>query len=198
MSLKRSGLDRSYLRESSLVAFLARVFGPDVRADHVFGQSLAHDAASEHEHVHRIVLDALVGRVVVLAVGGTDSRDLVRRDARPHPGTTKHDSAVDFSADHRQRDLLGVIGIVDTLGRIGSDIDHFMTQGLHESSEVFLEIEACMIRAEDDLQASPPDRTLFSERFAAATTSEGSKPNSFCNSAIGALAPNRVMPMISP
>ena len=69
-------------------AALERRLGPD-------------DPGAERQDVHVVVLDALVGRVGVVADGGADAADLVRRDARADAGAADEDAALGLAVADR-------------------------------------------------------------------------------------------------
>src|SRR5690242_21438902 len=55
------------------------------RTDELRGKFRAHHLGAEAEHVHVVVLDALVGRVGVVADGCADPSDLARRHGGADP-----------------------------------------------------------------------------------------------------------------
>ena len=64
------------------------------RDDALAGRLRADHPRAERQDVHVVVLDALVGRVRVVADGRPDAADLVRGDARPDAGAADQDAAV--------------------------------------------------------------------------------------------------------
>src|SRR5262249_243476 len=94
----------------------------------------------------------------------------------------------------RDPHLLGEVGIVHRRGRVGPDIQDVVAVLPQHRGDVLLQIEAGVIRSDDDLHTVTPVMT----DFAAATTASAPKPNFFCSSLSGADAPNVAMPMILP
>src|SRR5919204_4733883 len=83
-----------------------------------------HDLGAEAEHVHVIVLDALVCRVVVVADRGTDAWDLARRDRRADPGAADEHGAFRLTAANCLADLARLVRVVDARRRlVGAKID---------------------------------------------------------------------------
>ena len=153
------------------------VYDAEIAADHVLREGGTDDPTAEHEHVHVVMLDSLMRRVEVLAIRGSYSRHLVRRDARTDARTAEHDAAINPTGDDLDRHLLGEIGIVDALGRMRPDVDDLMAKRFDEGSEMLLQIEARMVGSNGDLHdVAPVMRSMV--RRAAATMFSGSNPNS--------------------
>src|SRR5437763_11572013 len=78
--IRESSLHSCDLLQSSYVPLAAVEPGQEERADEVGGELRAHDVGAEAEHVHVVVLDALVRGVDVVADGGADPRHLAGGD----------------------------------------------------------------------------------------------------------------------
>ena len=183
------------------MARLARVFGGEERAHHLGRDRWADRAAAEDEHIHRIVLDSLVRRVGVAAVARAHARDLVRGDARADSRAAEQDAAVDLAAHDREAELLGVVRVVDRLGRVCAEVEHAVTERLDLLLHRFLERETRVVAGDGDLHRAPPacvPRTRASDARAASATRSGIKPKCFATSFAGALAPKLVMPTHPP
>src|ERR1043165_9161145 len=73
---------------------------------------------AEAHDVDVVVLDALVGRVDVVAERGPDAGDLVGRDAGSDAGPADHDRPLGLAAPDRVADQPGQVREVDRLGRV--------------------------------------------------------------------------------
>ena len=91
-------LDREDLVQAATVARLAAERRGEERQRALEGGLGADDPRAEGQHVHVVVLDALVRRVRVVAHGGAHAADLVRGDARADAGAADEDPAI-----HRRR-----------------------------------------------------------------------------------------------
>ena len=111
----------------------------------------ADDLGAEAHHVHVVVLDALVGRVDVVAERGPDARDLVGRDAGPDPGPADHDRPLGLAAADRVADPLGQVGEVDRLGRVGAEVGHLVAPGPQLLDDRPLEREPGVVASNRDL-----------------------------------------------
>src|SRR6266540_722416 len=81
-------LERADLREATRVPLLAVEPSGEERLRELQREGLGDDERPEREHVHVVVLDPLVRRVVVVADARADAGDLVRGDRarHAHPG----------------------------------------------------------------------------------------------------------------
>src|SRR6266568_4773443 len=70
-------LERAYLRDAARVPFLAVEARRQERIGDLQRERVPHDPRTEREDVHRVVLDALVRGVMVVAQPGEDAGDLV-------------------------------------------------------------------------------------------------------------------------
>ena len=84
-SVSRPGLDREDLVEAAPVARLAGERRAEERDGALVGRLRPDDPGAQGQHVHVVVLDALVGGVRVVADRGADAADLVGRHAAPTP-----------------------------------------------------------------------------------------------------------------
>ena len=75
----------------------------DERVDQLLCQRRSDHAAAETQHVHIIMLDALVRGVGIVAQGGVNARDFVGGNAGSHTAATYDDAAFDGTVE----DLLG-------------------------------------------------------------------------------------------
>ena len=112
-----AGLDGEDLVEPALVARLAaerRRRGRRPRTRRPARTPMTR--APEGQHVHVVVLDALVRGVRVVADGRADAADLVGGDARADARAADEDAAVRLAAGDRQPEPLGEVRVV--VGRV--------------------------------------------------------------------------------
>ena len=90
----------------------------------------ADDPRPEGEHVHVVVLDALVRRIGVVTDGGADAADLVGRHGRTDPGSTDEDPAIDLAVPDRVPEPRGEVGVVVLgIGSVATEVDQLMSPG---------------------------------------------------------------------
>ena len=101
--------------------------GRQERLDQLPSQHFPHNAASEANHVHVVVLDALVGRVGVADQGRTDAVYLVRGHTGPHAAPADRNAAIYLAARNGLGQGDHEIGII-VIGRqaVGAEIDHLV------------------------------------------------------------------------
>src|SRR5262245_14192408 len=121
------------------------------RAHELAGQLRADHLGAEAEHVHVVVLDALVGRVRVVADRGANAVDLARGDRCSDARPADEDSAVRVAASDRLADLAGLVRIVDSrLWLIGPEVDR-LVPGAHDLLEHALpQLHAAMVEGDRD------------------------------------------------
>src|SRR6187200_3498028 len=88
-------------------------FRTQERAHELAGQLWADDLRAETEHVHVVVLDALVRRVRVVTDRGAYTGELAGGDRRADARPTDEDSALGVAVQNRVADLAGLVRIVD-------------------------------------------------------------------------------------
>jgi hypothetical protein len=74
------------------------------------------------------MLDGLMGRMNIVANGGSDAFHLVGRDGRADAGAAHHQSTVSLPFCDRRRNLAGDIREIDGIRIIGPDIDYLMPE----------------------------------------------------------------------
>src|SRR5581483_7532769 len=112
-------LDREHLAEAAHVALFAGELRRREGADELDGDLRPNDTRAEGEHVHVVVLDALVRGVRVVADGTADAGDLVRRDRCADAAPADQHAAVSAAGCHRIADRAREVGVVD--GRVADD-----------------------------------------------------------------------------
>src|ERR671935_11997 len=97
----------------------AHQLGCKLRADHL---------RADAEDVHVVVLDALVGRVRVVADGRADAGDLARRDGGTDARAAHQHCPLRLARADRVADFPRLVRVVDSrLGLVPAEIVHFVT-----------------------------------------------------------------------
>ena len=124
-----SGLDREDLVQPPPVPRLAGERRAEER-DRALPRRLRSDhSRAEGQHVHVVVLHALVGRVRVVADGAPDAANLVRRDARADARAADQDAPIRFTVADRKAEPLGEIRIVVLRVRaIAAEVDRLVAE----------------------------------------------------------------------
>jgi hypothetical protein len=123
---------------------------PQKSIDELVGDIGADDTAAEHQHVHVVVLDALMRRVGVVANASADPRQLVDRDTGANAATANHDAAVGLAFDHGEADFFGVVGIIDGFGPVRSDIDRLVLAVGQMANQLLFELHTGMVGSHYD------------------------------------------------
>src|SRR5712691_5797640 len=92
---------------------------PQEGCDEVAREPGPDDLGAKAEHVHVVVLDALVRRIDVVADRRANPGQLAGRNRRAHTGAADEDAALRVAGQNRLADLAGLVGVVDAVG-IGS------------------------------------------------------------------------------
>src|SRR5262245_10025795 len=139
------------LLQPTHVAFPYVEFRTQERAHELAGQLRTDHLGSEAQNVHVVVLDALVGRVRVVADRGPDARDLAGGDRSADAGPADEDSKLGVTVSDRGADLAGLVRIVDVrLRRIGPEVDR-LVPGAHDLLEHALsQLHAAMVEGDRD------------------------------------------------
>ena len=99
------------------------------------GRLGADDARTQGQHVHVVVLDALVGRVGVVADGGTDPAHLVGGHRRTDPGAADEDAALRGAARDGVAQALGEVGVVIVrVGAVAAEVDEVVADARPRST----------------------------------------------------------------
>src|SRR5438128_11088217 len=93
-STSTSGVERIHLRHAAHVALLAAESRAGEGARQLARQLDAHDSRAEAEHVHVVMLDTLVGRVMVMAEPRADAAVLVGGDGGAHAAAADENAAL--------------------------------------------------------------------------------------------------------
>src|SRR6476659_5345020 len=97
------------LLQPTYVAFPAVEFRTKEGANHLSSQLCADHFRAEAEHVHVVVLDALMGGVRVVADRGADTRELAGGDRRADARPAHQDSPLSLAVPDRVADLARLV-----------------------------------------------------------------------------------------
>ena len=108
---------------------------------------------AEREHVHVVVLDALMGGIGVMANRRSDAADLVRRNARTDPGAADQDPALDRAITERKREAeCEVRVVVVRIGTVAPEVDELVAGARRADApeQLGLQRRAGVVRREPD------------------------------------------------
>src|SRR5688500_2566770 len=109
------------------------------------------DLRPEAEDVHVVVLDALMGRVRVVADRGADPRQLAGRDRGAHAGATDEHGALRSTRPDRIADLLRLVRVVDPrLGRVGSQVHRLVAELVDDREHALAQLDPTMVEGDRD------------------------------------------------
>ncbi len=131
------------------MTLLATEARTEVRIDQLGGCRGSDDPGSEGQHVHVIVFNGLMCGVVIVDDSTSNPGDLVRSDRCSCARPAHNDAAFSLSCDHRSAHGSGVVGIVDRIGAVGSDIDNDVPICFEMLDEFLFEWEPGMVRPDD-------------------------------------------------
>src|SRR5581483_3661381 len=192
-------LDREHLAEAAHVALFAGELRRREGADELDGDLRPNDTRAEGEHVHVVVLDALVRGVRVVADGTADAGDLVRRDRCADAAPADQHAAVSAAGCHRIADRAREVGVVDGRLAVRAQVEHGMSLARELVDDDALEWESRVVGGDGEAhQRRTPLRRSASAIARSATCCD---VNPSCSSTVfpGADAPKRPsMPMESP
>src|SRR5579885_635130 len=123
-----------------------------------------HDLGAEAEHVHVVVLDALVRAVGVVADRRADAGELAGGDGRAHSRAADEDAARGLAALDRLADLARLVGIVDA-HRVGVRAEVEDVVAGKRLEHRLAQMDAAVVERDRDLHA-----TRSSSAVARATT----------------------------
>ncbi len=139
--------------------------------DQLRGELPADDPGAEAEHVHVVVLDALVGGVDVVADRGADAVDLARGDRGAGARAADEHGAVGPARAERFADLAGLVRIVHSrLRTVDAEVDGVVPERLQLREHPGPQCHAAMIERDGDphcdtaSSACPPNCCRIAER----------------------------------
>ena len=108
------------------------------------------EALAEADHIGIIVLTCKMSRGDVVDGGGPHTGDLVGRDRDTDPAAAHADAEFGLAAGDATANRGAVVGVVDGLGAVGSEIDHLVAARFEMHDERPFERESGVIRADRD------------------------------------------------
>ena len=106
------------LLQPTYVAFPAVEFRTQERSHELSRELCTDDFRPDAEHVHVVVLDALVRGVRVVADRRADARQLACCDGGADAGSAHQHAALRVSLEDRVAELLGLVRVVDPDARV--------------------------------------------------------------------------------
>ena len=94
----------------------------------VFGELYSNDSRAKHQHVHIIVLDALMRRIRIVANRRAYSQKLVRGNTRSNSAPADQNATLRSSIEHRPAHRFRKIRIVRWIFVECANIEHGVTQ----------------------------------------------------------------------
>ena len=100
------------------------------------------------------MLAAQLGELVRLDHGGAHAGDLVGRHGHADARAADEDAAVGRPLGHATGDLVGKVGVVDTIGRLGAEVLDLVAKAADEVADDVLLAEAGVIGGDDNAHGS--------------------------------------------
>src|SRR5918992_4698687 len=139
--------------------------GAEESADQLSRQVRPHHSRADAEHVHVVVLDALVRRVRVVTGRGPDARELRRGDRGARTRPADEDCTLGQPAANRVADLLGLVRIVDhRLRPVGAEVDGLVPAADELLHDPLAELHPAVVEGDGDFHSAPLCRTAVSIR----------------------------------
>ena len=155
---------RGHLGEAAPMPRLVGEASVQERANQLAGELDADDTTAEHQHVHVVVLDALVRRVGVMAQSGANPGNPVRGHRCAHAAPAEQDAALGPVLAQGSTDGLRIVGIVHRIGAVGAQVEDLVMLRGQESLHRLLQRKSGMIRTYRDTHRSPRFRDLLLRR----------------------------------
>jgi hypothetical protein len=138
------------------MAFLTGVIADETRrqegCEDFLRQSRTDDARSQTQDIHIIVLDSLVGGIGIVAHTRIDTFQLVRSDARPHPGPAQQNPARGLTSLDGTPNFHGKIGIViQRIEAVRSQVEGFVPGNPNNLENHSFERETGMVAGNSNL-----------------------------------------------
>src|SRR6266511_2622254 len=139
------------LRQPTHIALPAVELRGQERAHQLARQLRTHHLGADAEHVHVVVLDALVRRVRVVAGRRADPRELAGRYGRADSRAADQDTALGRRGVDRLTDFAGLVRIVDSrLGGVGPEVDRLVAGADDLLENALTELDATMVEPDRD------------------------------------------------
>ena len=109
------------------------------------GELDADDTTAEHEHIHVVVLHALMRRVGVVAQAGANAGNPVCGHRCADAAAAEHDAALHSRFANRLADGFSVVRVVHRILAVGTHVEHFMILLDQKGFHLLLEVESGVI-----------------------------------------------------
>src|SRR4029077_10442603 len=164
--------------QTTKVPFLLRLFGAHKCANKFMCQRFANHATSQDQHIHVIVLDALVRGVRVVAQAGANTSKLVRGHGGTDTASADQYGALHALAENRHGNGFRKIRIVDRRRVTRAKIFHGVSQAAQIFGNFSLKRKSGMVGSDGNAHGH---FTCASCALAASKTWPVVNPNSFCS-----------------
>lgn len=114
---------------------------------HPLDQFLAKQVGADAQDIGIVVPAAHFGGDAVMAGGGANARNLIRRDAHSYAGATHQNTTVRQLVTDSGGDLKGVIRVIHTFFPGGTNIVNFMSHGRQEVGDALLDLITPVVTA---------------------------------------------------
>lgn len=114
-------------------------------------------------------------RLDVVAEGGSDADDLVRRDLFALTRAAQHDPSIGMSLHDVACNLCADRRVVHGFGRVGADVDDVMPGRSQVGAEHALEFESGMVGTDADPQRSDPSGSAAADELGSAVLISNTK-----------------------
>ncbi len=115
---------------------------------------LTDDPTAHDKHVHVIVLDSLMSRVMIVAETGTHTRNLVRCNGCPHTAAANENPAGGVPLANGQAYGLREIRVIYRFGAARAEIDHLMLQLRQKRFDALFKLKPCVVGSNCDLHTT--------------------------------------------
>jgi hypothetical protein len=168
--LEKLLLKMSHLCQASLVPCFLRKLGGNKGLHNFACDFLPDDTCSETEHIHVVVFNALVGRVMIVTQPSANAREFVGRDAHPHAAAADDNGTLDVTAAHCVTSQLCKVWIVVFLSRVmGSQVNDLVTGTVQIVHDDLLQPISCVICCNGNLHSARTPSSLPSKPLVSAT-----------------------------
>src|SRR5215831_5246924 len=117
------------------------------RLDEVPGYFRANRASAHTDDLHIIVLDALLGREMIVDETGVNAFNLVGAHRRADAAAADRDAAIDVTSEHRSCERYDVVRIVVArVQAMGTEINHLIPCRADLANQFFLQAISAVIR----------------------------------------------------
>ena len=110
----------------------------------------ANDPGTEDEHVHIVMLDPLMRRVVVMAEAGADTANLVCGYAGAHTAAADENSSLGAAVQDSMPDFRGEIRIINRRSGVRANVENLVALLFEVLNNGLFQIVPCVVTADDN------------------------------------------------